>query len=178
MHTISVDSVVLCMGRILDARAPSPPSPQGSLSISSRTRWSLQGPHAASLSPSSPRSIDTFLVFGKPPEAKLLHLLFLVFTSAGILCLYPLLKSAANAVLKLMFAVIATAHVLFVSLKSVISMLLEYSLGKLKYDSTTFGTVFEIFLLHAQLTTPDSKNCQINTINPPKPPIFPAHGHF
>ena len=36
-----------------------------------------------------------------------------------------------------MFAVIAIAHVLFVSLKSVISMLLEYSLGKLKYDSTT-----------------------------------------
>ena len=32
--------------------------------------------------------------------------------------LYSLLKSAANAVLKLMSAVIATAHVLFVSIKS------------------------------------------------------------
>ena len=53
--------------------------------------------------------------------------------------LYSLLKSAANAVLKLMSAVIAIAHVLFVSLKSlsVKIMLLEYSFGKLKFDSTT-----------------------------------------
>ena len=52
--------------------------------------------------------------------------------------LYSLLKSAANAVLKLMTAVIAIAHVLFVSIKplSVKIMLLEYSFGKLKYDST------------------------------------------
>ena len=53
--------------------------------------------------------------------------------------LYSLLKSAANAVLKLMSAVIAIADVLFVSIKSlsVSIMLLEYSFGKLKYDSTT-----------------------------------------
>ena len=53
--------------------------------------------------------------------------------------LYSLLKSAANAVLKLMSAVIAIAHVLSVSMKSlsVSIMLLEYSFGKLKYDSTT-----------------------------------------
>ena len=53
--------------------------------------------------------------------------------------LYSLLRSAANAVLKLMSAVIAIAHVLFVSIKSlsVNIMLLEYSFGKLKYDSTT-----------------------------------------
>ena len=53
--------------------------------------------------------------------------------------LYSLLKSAASAVLKLMSAVIAIAHVLFVSMKSlsVSTMLLEYSFGKLKYDSTT-----------------------------------------
>ena len=53
--------------------------------------------------------------------------------------LYSLLKFAANAVLKLMSAVIAIAHVLFVSIKllSVSIMLLEYSFGKLKYDSTT-----------------------------------------
>ena len=46
--------------------------------------------------------------------------------------LYSLLKSAANAVLKLMSAVIANAHhVLFVSMKSlfVSIMLLEYSFG-------------------------------------------------
>ena len=52
--------------------------------------------------------------------------------------LYSLLKSAANAVLKLMSAVIAIAHVLSVSMKSlsVSIMLLEYSIGKVKYDST------------------------------------------
>ena len=55
--------------------------------------------------------------------------------------LYFLLKSAANAVLKLMSAVIAIAHVLFVSIKllSVNIMLLEYSFGKLKFDSTTLS---------------------------------------
>ena len=54
--------------------------------------------------------------------------------------LYSLLKSAANAVLKLMSAVIAIAHLLFVSMKplSVNIMLFEDSFGKLKYDSTTF----------------------------------------
>ena len=53
--------------------------------------------------------------------------------------LYSLLKSAANAVLKLISAVIAIAHILFVSIKSlsVNIMLLEYSFGRLKYDSTT-----------------------------------------
>ena len=53
--------------------------------------------------------------------------------------LYSLLKSSANAVLKLMSAMIAIAHVLFVSIKSlsVIIMQLEYSFGKLKYDSIT-----------------------------------------
>ena len=53
--------------------------------------------------------------------------------------LFSLLKSAAKAVLKPMSAVIAIAHVLFVSMKSlsVNIMLLEYSFGKLKFDSTT-----------------------------------------
>ena len=53
--------------------------------------------------------------------------------------LYSILKSAANAVLKLMTALIAIAHVLFVSMKLhfVNIMLLEYSFGEIKYDSTT-----------------------------------------
>ena len=53
--------------------------------------------------------------------------------------LYSLLKSAANAVLKLKSAEIAIAYVLSVSMKSlsVSIMLLEYSFGMLKYDSTT-----------------------------------------
>ena len=47
--------------------------------------------------------------------------------------LFSLLKSAANAVLKLMSAVIAIAHVLFVSIESlsVNIMLLEYSFAKI-----------------------------------------------
>ena len=53
--------------------------------------------------------------------------------------LYSLLKSAANAVLKFMSAVIAIAHVLFVSMKSlsVMIMLLDYQFGKSKYVSIT-----------------------------------------
>ena len=53
--------------------------------------------------------------------------------------LYSLLKSAANAVLKLMSAVSAIAHVLSVSMKSlsVCNLLLEYSFGKLNNYSTT-----------------------------------------
>ena len=53
--------------------------------------------------------------------------------------LFSLLKSAANAVLKLMSDVSAIAHVLFVSIKSlsVSIMFFEHSFGKLKYDSTT-----------------------------------------
>ena len=52
---------------------------------------------------------------------------------------YSFLKSAANAVLKLMSAVIAIAHILSVSMKSlsVSIMLLEYSFRNLKYVSTT-----------------------------------------
>ena len=69
--------------------------------------------------------------------------------------LYSLLKSAANAVLKFMSGVIAIAHVLFVSMKSlsVSIMLLEYSFGILKNDSTTlpmsgfFSLVLRLFLL-------------------------------
>ena len=50
--------------------------------------------------------------------------------------LNSLLKSAANAVLKLMSAVIDIAQVLFVSIKSlsVNIMLHEYSFVKLKYE--------------------------------------------
>ena len=51
---------------------------------------------------------------------------------------YFLLKSVNNAVLKLISPLRAMAHVLSVSIKSlsVSIMLLEYSLGKLNYDST------------------------------------------
>ena len=53
--------------------------------------------------------------------------------------MFSLLKSAANAVLILMSAVIAIPHVLSVSIKSrsVSIVLLEKSFGKLKYDSST-----------------------------------------
>ena len=140
MHTAPVDAVVLNSGRILEARVPSPPSTQGSLSVSSGKGLGFPGPHAASLPPSSPRSINTFPVSVTPPEARLLRLLFLVFASKGTLCFCILsLQSAANAVLKLISAVIAIGHVLFVIIKSlsVNIMLFEYSFGKLKFDSTT-----------------------------------------
>ena len=63
----------------------------------------------------------------------------LCFQRSSMFLFYSLLKSAANAVPKLMSAVIAIAHVLFVSMKSlsVNIMLLECSFGKLEYDSTT-----------------------------------------
>ena len=72
---------------------------------------------------------------GKAATPPILGLCF----QRNITILYSLLKFDANAVLKLIFAVIAIAHVLFVSIKSlsVNIMLLKYSFGKLKYVSTT-----------------------------------------
>ena len=61
-----------------------------------------------------------------------------------------MLNFAANAVLKLMSAVIIIAHVQFVSIKSlsVSKMLLEYSFGKLKYESSSlFVSLGHLFLL-------------------------------
>ena len=81
-----------------------------------------------------------FPVSVTPPEARLLRPPTPgLFFHRNSMFLYSLLKSAANAVLKLMSAVIANAHVLFVSMKSlsVSIMLLEYSFVKLKFDSTT-----------------------------------------
>ena len=134
-----MDAVVLGSGRILEARVPSPSSPQGSLSVSSRTRLGFPGPHAASPSPSSLRSkyfpgiCDA--AGGKATTPPIPGLCF----QRNSMFLYSILESAANAVLKLMSAVIAIAHVLFVSIKSlsVNIMLLDYSFGKLKYDSIT-----------------------------------------
>ena len=129
--------VVLCSDRTLEARAPSLPFPQASLSTSS---WTRRGPRAASPSPVSLRSIGIFPVSVTPPEARLLRPPIPGFCfQRNSMFLYSLLKSAANAVLKLMSAVIAIAYVVFVSLKSlsVSIMLLEYLFGKLKYDSTT-----------------------------------------
>ena len=136
-RTIPENAVVLYLDRTLEARAPSRPFPRGSPSTSSRTRLGSLGPRAAYPSPSLPRSIGIFTVLVTPPEVRLLRP-----PSPGrcfqknSMFLYFLLKSAANAVLKLMSAVIAIAHVLFVSIKSlsVSIMLLEYSFGKLKYD--------------------------------------------
>ena len=81
MRTAPVDAVVLCSDRTLEARAPSLSFPQGSLSISSRTRLGFPGPRAVSPSPVLPRSIDTFPVFATPPEARLLRPLFPVSAS-------------------------------------------------------------------------------------------------
>ena len=131
--TAPVAAVVLGSGRTPEARVPSLPYLQESLPVSSRTRLGFPGPYSASPSPSSPRSMDSFLVPATPPEARLLRLIFLVFKSKFF---YSLLKSAANAVVKRMSAVVAIAHALLVSIKSlsVKFMLFEHSFGKLKYD--------------------------------------------
>ena len=118
MHTAPVELVVFCSCRIREARVPSPPFPQGGLSVLSRTRPSLQGPHAASPSLSSPRSIGSFLIFEKAPDARLLHLLPGFCFHKNSMFLNSLLKSAANAVLKLMSGMIAITPVLSVSIKS------------------------------------------------------------
>ena len=75
------------------------------------------------------------------------------------------LKFVANAVLKLMSAVIAIAHVLFVSMKSlsVSIMLLEYSFGKLKYDSTTL---------------PMSGFLESSPVSDSKSPCFSCYSYF
>ena len=60
MRTAPGDAVVLGSGRVLEMRVPSPPSPQGNLSVSSRTRLGFPCPDAAYLSPSSASSISNF----------------------------------------------------------------------------------------------------------------------
>ena len=51
--------------------------------------------------------------------------------------MYSLLKSAANAILKLMSAVIAIAHVLFVSMKSLsVNIMLLYYSFEIEYYAT------------------------------------------
>ena len=71
--------------------------------------------------------------------------------------LYSLLKFAASAVLKIIPAVIAIAHVLSLSIKSlsVSFNLLEISLGRFKYDSATLpmsGSLdLHLFLLLSHL---------------------------
>ena len=136
-----MNAVVLGLGSTLEARVLSLPSQLESLSGSFLTEPNLQGRHAAFSSPSSPRSIET-----SPSSPRILswclrsRLRQGCYTSySWSLILYFFLKSAANAVLKLISAVFAIAHVQFVSIKllSVSVMLLEYSFGELKPDSTT-----------------------------------------
>ena len=121
MRTAPVDAVVFRSDRRLEAKDPPLPFPQGSLSISSRTRLGFPGIGDAA--------------GGKAATPPIPGLCF----QRNSMFLNSLLKSAANAVLKLMSAVIAIAHVLFVSMKSlsVSIILLQFSFGKLKHDATT-----------------------------------------
>ena len=75
-HTARDDAVVLDLGRTLEAKVLSPPSLLRNLSVSLGTGPIIKSPHAVF---PSPRNIIIFLVFAKPSEARLLHLLFLVF---------------------------------------------------------------------------------------------------
>ena len=126
-----MNAVVLGLGSTLEARVLSIPSQLESLSGSFLTEPNLQGRHAAFSSPSSPRILSWCL------RSRLRQGCYTSYSCS--LILYFFLKSAANAVLKLISAVFAIAHVQFVSIKllSVSVMLLEYSFGELKPDSTT-----------------------------------------
>ena len=125
-HTAPVDAVVLCLGRTLGARDLYFPSSLGSLSVSLGTEPNLQGPLAAFSSPLFTKKDKNFPVICETTGGK-------AATPRKTFSI-SFLKSTACAVLKLMSAVIATAHVLFLSIKSlsVSTMLLECSFGKIK----------------------------------------------
>ena len=132
-----MDAVLLGSDRTLEARIPSLLLPQGSLSISSRTRLGFPGPHAAFLRhitkkhKNFPGICDA--TGGKAATPPIPGLSF----QRNSMLLYSLSKSAANAALKLMSAVIAIAHVLFVSIKSLsVNITLPVNI-RLKNDSTT-----------------------------------------
>ena len=128
-------SLPLILDRTLEAKAPSRPFPQGSPSASSKTRLGFLGSTCCFSVALVTRKHKYFpgicdTAGGKAATPPIPGLCF----QRNSTFLYSLLKSAASAVLKLMSAVIATAHVLFVSMKSlsVSIMLLEYSFGKIK----------------------------------------------
>ena len=116
-----MDAVVLCLGRTLEARDLYFPSPLESLSVSLGTEPNLQGPLAAFPSPLFAKKDKYFPGICETTGGKA--------ATPRKIFLYSLFKSTASAVLKFMSAVIDTAIVLFVSIKSltVSIMLLECS---------------------------------------------------
>ena len=135
MHAAPLEAVVISSGRVLEARVPLPPSPLGSLSVSSRTRPGFPCFSVALVTKKHryfPGICDA--AGDKAATSPIPGLCF----QRNSMFLYSLTKFAAYAVLKLMSAVIAIAHVQFVGIKplSVKIMLLEYSFGKLKFDSS------------------------------------------
>ena len=135
MHTAPLEAVVIRSGRVLEARVPLPPSPLGRVSVSSRTRQGFPCFSVALVTKKHRYFPGICDVAGdKAATPPIPGLCF----QRNSMFLYSLMKTAANAVLKLMSAVIAIANVLFVSIKSlsVNIMLFEYSFGKLKFDSS------------------------------------------
>ena len=132
-RTIPVGAVILCSRKSIK-----PLFTRKSILIS-EIKPTFQGKHVGFPSLSSPGSKSLFLILVLPLVARLLQSLFLFFFHKNSRYLYSHLKTAAYAVLKLISALMAITHVLSVSIKSlsISIMLLEYSLGKLKYNSTT-----------------------------------------
>ena len=133
------NEVVLCLGRTPEARVLSPPPPSPPrMSKSRHYRSKPSGFTCCFLVDLVTKKHKYFpgifdAAGGRadtPPVSGLSFQKRYVF-------LYSLLKSAAIAALKLSSAVISIAHVLSVSIKSMFIsfMLLEYLLGKLKFDS-------------------------------------------
>ena len=128
-----MDEVVLCLDRTLDESSFTSLSTRKSLNlVKDKTRFSGSVALVTKKHKYFPGICDAAV--GKAATPPIPGNCF----QRNSMFFYSLLKYAANVVLKLMSAVIAIAHVLFVSMKSlsVIIMLLEYSIGKLKYDST------------------------------------------
>ena len=84
VHTAPMDAFVLCLNRTQESRTLSLLSHPRRLLAWSGSETCFQGPRVAIPSRSSSESINIFLVFVKPPVARLLYSLFLVFASIKI----------------------------------------------------------------------------------------------
>ena len=142
MRTTTEKAVVLCLCRTQEARTLSLPSPLINLLVLSGTKPNPSGStfcFSVALVTKKHKHFPGICeaVGGKAATAPIRGICY----QTNSMILHSLLKLAAIAVLKLMSAVIAIKHFLSVSIKSlsVNIMPLEFSLGKLNYDSTIFS---------------------------------------
>ena len=138
MRTVSADATSLYSDHTQEARVLSPLSLLRNPSTLLETKLILQVPRSV-FCPSGHQKAQVLpcISHAAGGSATTLPTPGLCFHKNSMF-LYSLLKSAAIAVLKILSAVIAIAHVLSVCIKSlsVSTILPEYSFSKLKYDST------------------------------------------